>query len=74
MPTGTVTVTDNLDYTCTGTVSEGQCILRFWINGTENLIAIYSGDGAFAGSISEPEAHTILPANTTTTIVSDAPA
>jgi hypothetical protein len=71
-PTGNVTVSDGV-ISCTGTVVGGQCSLTFTSAGAKSLTATYAGDATFSGSTSAAEAHTVDPANTTTTITSDNP-
>ncbi len=72
-PTGNVTVSDGVGTQCIGTVAAGTCDLIFTTAGPRNLVANYAGDVAFAASASTPAAHTVTPATTTTTIVSDLP-
>jgi Ca2+-binding RTX toxin-like protein len=57
-PTGTVTVSDGTD-SCTGTVAAGSCTITFSGAGTKSLAATYAGDGAFSGSTSAAEPHTV---------------
>ncbi len=71
-PTGNVTVSDGT-ISCTGTVAAGQCTLTFTSAGARSLTATYTGDSTFSGSTSAAEAHTVNPADTTTTITSDNP-
>ena len=71
-PTGNVTVSDGTD-SCTASVADGECSLAFTSAGIKSLTATYGGDGTFIGSSSAPAAHTVVPADTTTTITSDAP-
>lgn len=72
-PTGNVTVSDGVGTQCVGTVAAGTCNLIFATAGPRNLVASYAGDVAFAASASAAVAHTVTPATTTTTIVSDLP-
>ena len=60
---------------CTGTVAEGQCTLVLTTAGARSLTATYAGDDTYynpsppSGSV----VHQVDPADTTTTITSDAP-
>ena len=59
-PTGNVTVTDGVD-SCTGTVAAGQCSITLTTVGARTLIATYSGDNSYNGSISAGALHTVNP-------------
>jgi hypothetical protein len=72
-PTGNVTVSDGAE-SCTDTVAAGQCSLTFTSAGTKSLTATYAGDANYnASPASASVAHTVNPADTTTTITSDTP-
>lgn len=70
-PTGSVTLTDGVS-SCVGTVALGECTLAPTTAGAKSLIATYEGDVNFEGS-SDAEPHQVDRAQTTTTILSDAP-
>jgi hypothetical protein len=72
-PTGNVTVSDGT-LSCTGTVGAGMCSITFTSAGAKSLTATYAGDSNFNGSASTPATpHTVIPADTTTSIASDNP-
>ena len=71
-PTGNVIVSDG-SISCTGTAAIGQCSLTFTSAGARSLTATYAGDSNFNSSTSATESHTVNPADTTTSITSDAP-
>ena len=72
VPTGTVTVSDGSGSTCTITLPATSCGLASSASGPKTITATYAGDANYNGS-SDTEAHTVIKANTTTTIVSDTP-
>jgi hypothetical protein len=51
-PTGNVTVADLVGDSCTATVAAGSCTIAFAAPGPKLLVATYSGDSNFDGSIS----------------------
>ncbi|HLV87510.1 MAG TPA: choice-of-anchor D domain-containing protein [Candidatus Sulfotelmatobacter sp.] len=55
-PSGTVAVSASTGETCTGTIAagSGNCSLTFVAVGSRTLIATYSGDLNFSGSVSSP--------------------
>ena len=73
-PTGTVNVVSSNGGNCTITLSagSGNCTLTPGGAGTITLTANYTGNAEFAAS-SDSETHTVSPASTTTTILSDTP-
>jgi hypothetical protein len=73
-PTGTVTVTDGLDF-CSGGLASGagSCVLISTTAGAKTLTATYAGDPNFAGSSSAGRAHTVNKGGTQTQISSDTP-
>jgi len=64
IPSGPVTITDDLDNTVTCTIADisvsNSCTLSFNMLGTSNLTATYGGDGGFNGSASTAEVHTVI--------------
>ncbi|HET7486428.1 MAG TPA: Ig-like domain repeat protein [Acidimicrobiales bacterium] len=72
-PTGAVTVSDGTN-SCTGSLAAGQCSLTFTSAGAKSLTASYGGDSNFSTSTSSPAAaHTVNPADTTTSVTADTP-
>src|SRR5207253_664779 len=71
-PSGDVTVNDGTE-SCTGTVATGGCTLTPTAAGGKTLTATYAGTADFAGSTSTGVPHTVNPAATTTTMVTEAP-
>ena len=72
-PTGTITVTDGTN-NCTITLPATNCNLPGNYIGTRNLTATYNGDANYnASPASNQVSHTVNPADTLTTITSDAP-
>jgi alpha-tubulin suppressor-like RCC1 family protein len=59
-PTGTVTVSGGSG--CSAAVAAGQCDVTSTSVGAKTLIATYSGDSNFNGSVSAAEAHTVVDA------------
>ncbi len=59
-PTGMVTVSDGAGNTCTASVSAGTCSLTSTTVGEKSLVAQYSGDTNYNGSISVPESHSVM--------------
>jgi hypothetical protein len=72
-PTGTVTVSDGLGTSCSGSVAAGSCTLTFPTAGARNLTASYSGDANFASGVSAVRGHQVNKAGTTTQLTDDAP-
>jgi|GEM_PF-1187038 len=72
-PTGTVTVTDGTDSCNAPASASGNCLLTSNTLGAKTLVATYSGDANFGGSVSAGAAHTVNKANTITQITGDAP-
>ena len=70
-PTGTVMVTDGVQ-SCSGSVAVGSCDIAFTDAGTHTLTATYVGDSNFNGSVGQATQQ-VLPAETTTTIVTTLP-
>jgi hypothetical protein len=60
-----VTVRAGAD-SCTAPAAVGACRLTFTSGGVKSLIATYTGDSAFHGSVSAAAAHTAKNATTTT--------
>lgn len=72
-PTGTISVTDGTN-NCTITLPAFSCFLPSNYIGTRGITATYNGDANYnASPPSDPIFHTVEPANTITTIISDAP-
>lgn len=73
-PTGSVTVTDAESNTCEILLSAGagSCALKTFTIGEKTITATYSGDDDF-NSNSDTVDHTVLIADSTTTITSDLP-
>jgi hypothetical protein len=67
IPSGPVTITDDLDNTVTCTIADisvgNSCTLSFNTPGTSNLTAIYGGDAGFNASVSTAELHTVIPSS-----------
>jgi Big-like domain-containing protein len=72
-PTGTVTVSDGVGTSCSGSVAAGSCTLTFPTAGARTLTASYAGDANFASSVSATRGHQVNKANTTTQLQGDAP-
>jgi hypothetical protein len=72
-PTGTVTVSDGLGTSCSGTVAAGSCTFTFPTAGDRSLTASYSGDANFASSVSSIRVHKVNKAGTTTQLTDDTP-
>ena len=72
-PTGTVTVSDGVGTSCSGTVAAGSCTLTFPTAGARSLTASYGGDANFASDVSAVRAHQVNKAGTTTQLTDDAP-
>lgn len=71
-PVGTVSVSGGNGELCNASVSVGQCSLRLFGAGARSLQLSFAGNSNFnASQASEP--HSVLPAATTTAIVSDTP-
>ena len=72
-PTGTVSVSDGTEATCSAPVAAGSCQLALSATGAHTLTATYGGDSNFLSS-SDSEPHTVSSAATTSlTITSDSP-
>ncbi len=72
-PTGTVNVADGTGGTCSASVAAGTCTLTSTSAGAKSVVATYAGNTNFAPDASPGAAHTVDPANTTTTITSVSP-
>ncbi len=74
-PAGTVTVSDGAT-SCSGALAagSGSCELVLATAGAHDLVASYPGDGQFSPSASDPTAHQVDQAATTTTITEHLPA
>jgi hypothetical protein len=74
-PTGVITVTDGA-HNCSAAVAAGACTLPGNVPsnapGEKTLVATYGGDANFAASLAAA-AHQVNKADTTTTIIADAP-
>lgn len=66
-PSGTVTVSDGLGDSCTGSVPTGSCQLTGRSAGGRTLTATYAGDTNFTGSSGIAD-HTVTKGQTTTTV------
>ena len=58
---------------CSAAVGAVGCAITLTTVGTRSLTATYSGDANYVGSVSPGVSHTVTPATTTTTILSDSP-
>ncbi|MBP9109195.1 MAG: VCBS repeat-containing protein [Pyrinomonadaceae bacterium] len=58
-PTGSVTVADGAGGTCTAPVVAGTCNITSTTIGPKTLVATYTGDANFNGSVSAGESHTV---------------
>lgn len=58
-PTGDVTVSDGTGGTCSAPVATGTCDLTSTTVGNKTLVATYSGDANFNGSVSAGEPHAV---------------
>ncbi len=58
-PTGAVTVSDGSGNTCTASVAAGSCVLVSTTVGYKALVAEYSGDSNYDGSVSPTESHDV---------------
>ncbi len=75
VPQGTVTVSDGTGQTCqiaSLSGGNGSCALTSTTAGNKTLSATFSGGPNFLSS-NDTESHVVVPASTTTTILSDAP-
>lgn len=75
VPQGTVTVSDGTGQTCqiaSLNSGDGSCALTSTTAGNKILSATFSGAPNFSSS-NDTESHVVVPASTTTTILSDAP-
>jgi uncharacterized repeat protein (TIGR01451 family) len=73
-PTGTVTIeAAPRGETCTADVAAGACTIVFTTDGPRTLVASYSGDAAYAPSVSGPVTHDVVEADTSLTITGHAP-
>ena len=72
-PTGTVTISDGTDNCAAAAAASGNCVLTSNTAGAKTLVATYSGDANFGGSVSAGAAHTVNKANTITLITGDVP-
>ena len=70
-PTGTVTISGGSGCGPIDLSVATQCTFASDAAGLKSLVATYSGDANFNGSASSGDAHTVNPANTTTTITND---
>jgi hypothetical protein len=70
-PAGTVTITGGSG--CSAAVAAGTCMVTSTSAGAKSLVATYGGTSDFNGSASAGAAHTVNPADTTTTITLDSP-
>ncbi|MDH4348385.1 MAG: Ig-like domain repeat protein, partial [Gemmatimonadota bacterium] len=71
-PVGNVTVSDGTAQ-CVGTVGSGSCSLTSTTAGSKTLVATYTGDANFSGSVSVGVGHTVNQASSTTTITGSSP-
>jgi VCBS repeat-containing protein len=75
--TGSVTVSDGAEGTCSGGINAGtgvgNCQITFSAAGSPSLTATYSGNTNFQGSTSNAVSHTVNKANTNINITEDSP-
>ncbi len=69
-PTGTVSVTDGVD-ACDAPVGNGSCDITSTTPGSRLLVATYSGDDFFSGSVSADEPHFVCVSNPIVTTNAD---